>query len=163
MVLGSIFCMLYFLVVIFIVMVFVWFEILLNLYLYKLDFIIFYKIVIFFVFMNVMGNCVFILGMDMSIYWLSKELKKKVLKIKEFKNCVVCYEVVFVRIYYCYLCEVCVLKWDYYCFFMIVCIGYFNYRYFVMFCFYMMLGIFYGMFLIVMYLKLLFNMIFYGL
>lgn len=162
MALGSIFCMLYFLVVTFTVTALAWFEILPNLYPHKPDSTTSHKIVISFVFMNAMGNCVLILGTDTSIHRLSKELKKKVLKTKEFKNCAVCHEAVPARTHHCYLCEACVLKRDHHCFFMTVCIGYFNHRYFVMFCFYMMVGTFYGMFLIVMYLKLLFNTTFYG-
>lgn len=162
MALGSIFCMLYFLVVTFTVTALAWFEILPNLYPHKPDSITSHKIVISFVFMNAMGNCVLILGTDTSIHRLSKELKKKVLKTKEFKNCAACHEAVPARTHHCYLCEACVLKRDHHCFFMTVCIGYFNHRYFVMFCFYMMVGTFYGMFLIVMYLKLLFNTTFYG-
>lgn len=77
MALGSIFCMLYFLVVTFTVTALAWFEILPNLYPHKPDSITSHKIVISFVFMNAMGNCVLILGTDTSIHRLSKELKKK--------------------------------------------------------------------------------------
>lgn len=162
MALGSIFCMLYFTLMTFTVTSLAWFEILPNLYQHRPDTIRTHKIAIFFVFMNAIGNCVLILGTDTSIHRLTQELKTKVLKTKEFKNCGVCHETVLARTHHCYLCETCVLKRDHHCFFMTVCIGYYNHKYFVMYCFYMMVGTFYGMFLIVMYLKKLFNTTFYG-
>ncbi|XP_060068407.1 probable palmitoyltransferase ZDHHC24 [Ylistrum balloti] len=66
------------------------------------------------------------------------------------------------RSHHCVLCQTCILKRDHHCFFMTVCVGYFNQKYFVMYCFYMMIGTFYGMFLIVLYLKKLFNVTFHG-
>lgn len=162
MALGSILCMLYFLLMTFTVTSLAWFEILPNLYPHKPDLIQTHKTVISFVFVNAIGNCILILGTDTSINRLSPELKKKVLGTKEVKNCGVCHEAVPARTHHCYLCETCVLKRDHHCFFMTVCIGFFNHRYFVMFCFYMMIGTFYGMFLIVLYLKKLFNTTFYG-
>ncbi|OWF38400.1 zinc finger DHHC domain-containing protein 4-like [Mizuhopecten yessoensis] len=66
------------------------------------------------------------------------------------------------RSHHCVLCQTCILKRDHHCFFMTVCVGYFNQKYFVMYCFYMMIGTFYGMFLIVLHLKKLYDVTFNG-
>ncbi|KAK3092688.1 hypothetical protein FSP39_005905 [Pinctada imbricata] len=66
------------------------------------------------------------------------------------------------RSHHCIICDTCILKRDHHCFFMTVCIGYFNQKYFIMYCFYMLLGTFYGMILIVMYMNALFKLRFYG-
>ena len=66
------------------------------------------------------------------------------------------------RSHHCIICDSCILKRDHHCFFMTVCVGYFNQKYFIMYCFYMLMGTFYGMALIVMYMKILFDVKFYG-
>lgn len=66
------------------------------------------------------------------------------------------------RSHHCVLCQTCILKRDHHCFFMTVCVGYFNQKFFVMYCFYMMVGTFYGMFLIVLHMKKLYNVTFNG-
>lgn len=48
------------------------------------------------------------------------------------------------RSHECKLCERVILKRDHHCYFMTVCIGYFNQKYFIFFCFYMMLGAVYS-------------------
>ena len=66
------------------------------------------------------------------------------------------------RAHHCPLCQTCILKRDHHCFFMTVCVGYYNQKYFIMHCFYMMIGTLYGMFLIAIHLKKFYNVTFYG-
>ncbi|XP_033733571.1 palmitoyltransferase ZDHHC22-like [Pecten maximus] len=78
------------------------------------------------------------------------------------KYCEICHIVPPPRSHHCVLCQTCILKRDHHCFFMTVCVGYFNQKFFVMYCFYMMVGTFYGMIMIVVHLKKLYNVTFHG-
>jgi palmitoyltransferase len=58
------------------------------------------------------------------------------------------------RAKHCPLCGVCVLKRDHHCFFGGCCIGFHNQRYFIVFCFYVMLGAVYSTWAVFSYLSL---------
>ena len=56
------------------------------------------------------------------------------------------------RSHHCSACGKCILKRDHHCFMTGVCIGFFNQRYFMVFCFYLAICSFWGMYLMVCYL-----------
>ncbi|KAK2162618.1 hypothetical protein LSH36_95g05027 [Paralvinella palmiformis] len=49
------------------------------------------------------------------------------------------------RAHHCKICKKCVIKRDHHCFFTATCIGHYNQRYFVILCFYISIGCFWGM------------------
>lgn len=57
------------------------------------------------------------------------------------------------RSHHCVLCNKCVLKRDHHCFFTGTCVGFYNQRFFVMFCFYMIWGNAFALFLQLSYLN----------
>lgn len=157
----SIVCMTYFMLMTLAMSSLAWYGILPNIFKNDLIRIHRHKLFIGYVFLNAIGNCVLCLTTNTSV---KKHLKPENIKRlrKTDKECRFCKCLAPPRSHHCRLCETCILKRDHHCFFMTVCIGYHNQKYFIMYCFYMLIGTFYGMFLIVKYLKVFYGVTFYG-
>ena len=153
--------MIYFLVVNAAVVGLSLFEIVPAMYGYSAQIVFSHYGFLLFVFLNVAGNFSRILVTDSSIKTLTKEEMRKTEKYST-ETCSKCEIKIPPRCHHCFLCDTCVLKRDHHCFFTCVCIGYHNQKYFIMMCFYVMLGGLYGAIMMVAYLHHLYGFRFNG-
>lgn len=158
---NSIVCMTYFTMMTLSMTSLAWYGILPNIF--KSDFrqLFRHKCFTGFVFSNAVGNCILCLVTNTSVRKFLTRSKSKDVTGTE-AECEHCKSPSPPRSHHCPMCETCILKRDHHCFFMTVCIGYHNQKYFILYCFYMLLGTFYAVFLIVKYLKVFYNVRFYG-
>lgn len=161
MALASVMCLLYFTLMTWGMTSLAWSGILPQIFKNDIRRIVKHRMFILFVFINAVGNCILCIVTNTSVKKFLKNVHIKCMTDKS-ESCKYCKCFIPPRSHHCPLCETCILKRDHHCFFLTVCIGYHNQKYFIMFCFYMLLGTFYGMFLIVKYLKDFYNVVFYG-
>ncbi|CAH1792502.1 unnamed protein product [Owenia fusiformis] len=115
---------------------------------------------ILFIFLNVLGNFLMTFTTDTTVQRMyNQRLTRKDTKLVEklTDECAICSIKPPPRSHHCPLCDRCVLKRDHHCFFITTCIGYHNQKYFILYCFYMMLGTFYAVILINVHMTILYK------
>jgi len=100
------------------------------------------KVIITFILINLLAN--FGLANYMKPYHRSMAARTEELPESSWAYCSDCQQHQPARCHHCPLCEHCIAKRDHHCFFIGTCVGQTNQRYFTVFCFYAVWGLFLG-------------------
>ena len=98
----------------------------------------------FAVFIYINLNLNYFLTMCMNSYYRTSFNDGLPMHRNESGHCDKCNQQIPARAHHCIMCKRCILRRDHHCFFTGACIGFHNQRYFIVFCFYAMIGCAWG-------------------
>lgn len=102
-----------------------------------------------FLFVNIMGNMIYGMFTNTTIKGRNFEGNKE-----KWTLCSVCECLRPPRAWHCDICNICILKRDHHCTFLACCVGYYNHRYFMLFTFYVFVGMIYAFYYNIQFLSL---------